>query len=43
MSNVIEKKKQVVEEITDKFKNSQSTVLVNKSNTTAGKESCLLF
>lgn len=29
MSNVIEKKKQVVEEITDKFKNSQSTVLVN--------------
>lgn len=29
MSNVIEKKKQVVEEIADKFKGSQSTVLVN--------------
>lgn len=29
MSNVIETKKQVVQEITDKFKGSQSTVLVN--------------
>src|SRR5690625_250263 len=29
MSNVIEKKKQVVEEITEKFKSSQTTVLVN--------------
>lgn len=29
MSNVIEEKKQVVEEITEKFKSSQTTVLVN--------------
>lgn len=29
MSNVMETKKQVVEEITEKFRNSQSTVLVN--------------
>ncbi|GEN31962.1 large subunit ribosomal protein L10 [Cerasibacillus quisquiliarum] len=29
MSNVMETKKQIVEEITEKFRNSQSTVLVN--------------